>query len=378
MTDRRRSATVIRAAVFVAALGLALGARSATVGGQAAEVFAVLGVAVDVTAENAAQAREQALGEGTASAFRRLLERMTLRAHHGQLPKPGGNQIDTYVNDFSVAAEKTSAVRYLARLDFRFKAVDVRQLLIDYGLPFAETPSKPVLVLPVYQAAGALLLWDEPNPWREAWAQRPRTDSLVALVLPQGDLSDIAAIGAEQAVGGDVQRLSAVSARYNSGDTLVAHAILRMGAGGRPDLEVSTARYGAPIQEQRVVPTFSGEFGENLDDLLKRAAVELTLSIEDNWKQSNLLQFGHSAVVAVTVPIGGLEDWLAVRRRLQGVAVLRNTELVLLSRDEVRINLHYIGELEQLALALEQTDLGLARQGDDWILKLSGGGGNGR
>ncbi len=378
MTDRRRPAAAFRAAVFTAALGLALGARPAAVGGQSAEVFEVLGVAVDVTADNAARAREQALAEGTGLAFRRLLERMTMRAHYGQLPKPGRDEIVTYVNDFSVAEEKTSAVRYLARLDFRFKAAEVRALLIDYGLPFAETPSKPVLVLPVYQVAGALFLWDEPNPWREAWTRRPRTDGLVPVALPLGDLSDIAAIGAEQAVKGDVQRLSAISVRYNTGDTMVAHAILRMGAGGRPNLEVSTSRQGASLNEQSVVQTFSGEFGESLEDLLTRAAIELTQSMEDNWKQSNLLRFGQSAVVAVTVPIGGLEDWLAVRRRLKGVAVLRNTELVLLSRDEVRINLNYFGALEQLALALGQADLGLSRQGADWILKLTGGGGNGR
>ena len=103
---------------------------------------------------------------------------------------------------------------------------------------------------------------------------------------------------------------------------------------------------------------------------MARAAAELSRRVQDNWKNDNLLHFTRKAVVAVTVRIGGLGDWLAVRERLERVAVIRKAELVLLSRDEVRVNLHYIGEPEQLSLALEQADLTLSRDGDDWLLDL--------
>ena len=85
------------------------------------DVFEVRDVAVDVTAETATKARELALIEGRKLAFRRLLERLTLRIEHQGLPDLGAEEIAAYVNDFSVAEEKTSAVRYLARLNFRFK-----------------------------------------------------------------------------------------------------------------------------------------------------------------------------------------------------------------------------------------------------------------
>ena len=83
------------------------------------------------------------------------------------------------------------------------------------------------------------------------------------------------------------------------------------------------------------------------------------------------MQFGQQAVVAVTVRIGRLADWLKVREQLAGVAVISRIDLVLLSRDEVRVNLHYIGDQDQLALALEQADLIITREGDNWILGLS-------
>jgi hypothetical protein len=334
-----------------------------------ADVFAVHGIKVDVTAESTAAARDQALAIGERVAFRELLERLTIRVDHPRLPTFSTNEIAAFISDFEVAEEKTSTVRYLATLNYSFKADNVRSLLIDQQIAFAETTSKPVLVLPVYKAAGSLLLWDDPNPWRKAWTERSSKFSLVPAILPKGDLQDIAMIGPEQTVAGDDQRLSAIAKRYNAGDTIVAQAILKMDR-GRPDLEVFVTRYGSILQEQTVVKSFASNNMENITSLLSRAASELTSHIEDNWKQDNILQFGRQAVVVIKISIGSLKDWLDVRSRLADVAVVRRTDLVILSLDEARVNLHYIGELEQLALALEQADLKITREGDSWTLEL--------
>ena len=342
--------------------------------GQTGGVFEVRGVDVDVTAASTQEARDKARVLGERTAFKTLLQRLTMRANHPRLPDFSTGDIASYVQDFEVASEKASAVRYLATLNYQFKADKIRNLLIDREIPFAETTSKPVLVLPIYQAAGAVLLWDDPNPWRDAWAARAHSFSLVPTILPQGDLADIAAIGPEQAVAGDEQRLAVISARYQTGNTMVAHGIMKMDR-GRPDLEVYVTRYGSEQQEQTVVKNFASGDNETLEQLLSRAAVELTHQIEDNWKRDNLLQFGNRAVIAVTIKIGGLEDWLKVRKQLAEVAVIRRTDVVILSLDEVRVNLNYIGSPGQLSLALEQADLKVHREGDGWVLELVSGGG---
>jgi hypothetical protein len=367
MLDHRRPlAAIVAISILLPPL---LGGRAALA--QVRDVFEVKGVAVDVTADTAAAARVQALADGERIAYGRLLRRLVPIVKQHQLPDLGSGAVAQLVKDFSVAEEKTSAVRYLAKLDIRFKGEEIRRLLIDYAIPFAETPSKPLLVLPVYQEAGALLLFDDPNPWRDAWGKGAAGDGLVPLVLPLGDLADIAAIGAEQAISGDGQRLAAVARRYGAGGTLVAHATLRLDPlSRRPNVEVYLTRYGSALQEQTFVKSYTSKGEESLGDLLARAAADLSRQVQDNWKNDNLLRFTRQAVVAVTVRIDGLGDWLAVRERLGRVAVISKAELVLLSRDEVRVNLHYIGEPEQLSLALEQADLAISRDGDDWILTL--------
>jgi hypothetical protein len=339
---------------------------------SAASVYEVQGVDVDVTAETAAAARQQALAEGEIDAFRRILERITLLEDRHRLPNLKPSEISAFIQDFSVAEEKTSAVRYLATLNYRFKRNGIRDLLIGDNIPFAETPSKTTLILPVYHAAGIIVLWDDPNPWRKAWAERQIEIGLVPTLLPTGDLTDIATIGAEQAVNGDVQRLTAVTYRYKAGDALVTYAVAGLSQKtGKPELRVRMTRHGGALDTQTIDRVFQARTGESHERLLARAATELSWLLEDSWKQDNLLQFDQRSLLTVDIPIKNLRDWLRMKKRLGNVAVVRTVDMVLLSKTAVRINLHYIGAVEQLSLALEQADLTLLGSGEKWVLNFS-------
>lgn len=339
---------------------------------DAARLFEVNGVAVDVTANTANEARNLAQAQGLSGSFRSLLERLTLNAYHDRLPTMGKAKIVELLQDFEVAEEKASSIRYIAKLNYRYRAVAVRDLLDAHGIPFAETQSKPVVVLPVYQAAGALLLWDDPNPWREAWKTRSNElGGLVPTILPAGDLADIRTIGAEQAIEGDTQRLKEVATKYGAGDVVVVHGILRMDSyGGLPELEVYMTRFGFALQEHTVVKSFSANTGEDIKSLLERAAIALTVQIEDNWKQDNLIKFAEPALLPLVVPVSNLSDWIQVRDRLNGVAVVRKSEVTLISRRAVNVNINYIGDAEQLALSLDQADLVLWDEAGNWYMGL--------
>ena len=340
---------------------------------RAINVYEIQGVKVDVTAETAAAARQQALRLGEINAFRRILERITLLEDRHRLPSLKQDEISTFVQDFSVAEEKTSAVRYLATLNYRFKQNDIRDILIGNNIPFAETPSKKTLILPVYHAAGIIVLWDNPNPWRKAWGERRIEVGLVPTLLPAGDLTDIATIGAEQAINGDVQRLTAVTNRYKAGDALVTYAISGLSQKtGKPELRVRMTRHGGALDTQTIDRIFQARKGESHERLLARAATELSWLLEDSWKQDNLLKFDQQSVLAVNVRINSLRTWLGVKKRLRNVAVIRTVDMVLLSKTAVLINLHYIGDVAQLSLALEQADLALLGSGENWVLSFFG------
>lgn len=337
---------------------------------QSSDIFTVANIRVDKTAASATAARKQALAEGEILAFNKLLRRLTLRQDRQRLPKLSGEEISGYVQNFAVANEKNSAVRYLADLTFRFKSDEIRGLLRDSEVEFAETRSKPALMLPVYQVAGAVSLWDDPNPWRTAWSERLKFDGLAPLVFAKGDLTDISMIGAELAVKGDTQRLMAIAKRYRLSSVLVAKGTLVSTSKGVPGLQITVDRYGAGKNSQIVKAEIPSRIGEGIDDLLLRAAEDVAHLIEDQWKTDNLLQFEQIAVLATTLPISGLKDWVEAKKRLGKVAVISRAELVLLSRNEVRLNVHYIGDPTQLTLALAQADMSLLEDEGNWVLRL--------
>ena len=348
---------------------------AATFGGPAtANIFEVRDVAVDVTAKTAAQAREVALADGGAIAFRLLLQRLTLTEDHARLPELASGDVAAYVSDFSISDEKTSAVRYLAKLHFRFKPGEVRNLLRGAALLFAETPSKPILVLPVFQAASGLVLWEDPNPWLEAWNQREPVNGLVRLALPLGDLADINALKVQQAVRGDVAALSKLAERYKAGDAVVAYARVGLdpvGSGARR-IDISMTRFNVQREPETVFLAFGQEDGEEVIDLLVRGADAVANRLEDSWKRENLLVSGEAGIAPVAVPITGLRDWLNVQKRLKNVTVVLDLKTILMSLDEVRVNLHYVGTAAQLKIALGQSDLALVQEDNEWVLYPSG------
>lgn len=333
---------------------------------RALDVFDVSGVRVDVTAENAAVARTQALAEGQRKAFEAMLRRLTVRGDWNRLPHASAQTLESVIRDFSVIEEKTSPVRYIASLAYRFKPGEIRALLINFGLPFAETPSKPVLVLPVFQDGSSFTLWEEPNPWKAAWERRPQSTGLVPTVLPLGDLQDIAAISADQALAGDAARLQALATRYGTGDSLVVLGSLT--AAVPRELQVAISRHGGTTVQPTKVQAFSPAPNESLDDLMVRVANDLMQQIEDDWKRDNVVRLGAASILPAIVPLQNLADWLAVKERLSRVAIVGGLEGIALSRSEARVNLRYSGTPEQLVTALAQVDLRLSRDGDAWLL----------
>lgn len=336
---------------------------------DAADAYA-LTLPVDVTADSAAAARETALAEGQVKAFRALLERMTLAEDWPRLPEVRPEEVQSYIRDLSVDHEKTSQVRYLADLTVRFREEDIRDLLRAHDVPFAETFSKPLLVLPIYESGGRTVIWEEPNPWRDAWRRLPATNGLVPLVHPIGDLQDMTMVHVTQARDKAMEPLGLMAQRYGADDVLVLLAAVGQDpTGQRYQATVTVDRIGSSTwMSKNFSELAESEPGQSEAAFLDQLVAQVAARVEDEWKRDNLLRYDSLNVVAVTLPVTALSDWLEVRRRLNRVAVISEVDVVLLARDEVRLNLHHLGTIDQLALALAQADLTLSLDGDQWRL----------
>src|SRR5690348_12470372 len=215
---------------LASALAVAAGIGLATLGASPAEaqqnVYVAAGIPVDITGD-LATLREQAMLKAQREGLQKVLSTIASAEDIKHITLPGDDEITSWVQDFEIEEEKTSASRYIGRFTFRFMADPIRQFLADQGVAYAETESKAVLVLPVYTTeTGDTELWGPTNPWFAAWASRPQQPGLVPIQTPVGDLPDQNAITATQALAGDQARIQSLSDRYAAGDVIVAEAAL--------------------------------------------------------------------------------------------------------------------------------------------------------
>jgi hypothetical protein len=337
-------------------LALAAPARAAS------PIYTVERVEVDVTGSSAAAAREQAIAQGHRTAFERLLERMVPRERLNRVPAPSIEQLRNFVRDFEVFDERTSDVRYLAELTLRFRPEAVQQFLHDNSVAFAETRSKPVVVLPVYGSDDSATLWGEPNPWRAVWAEQAEQTGLVPLTVPLGDLADINTVGAQQALDGAEAPLAEVAGRYDADDVLVTQArVAGDPEAGTASMQVISTRIGTSRLERTLVDNVQQRQEETLEAMLTRAAAQVARDVEETWKRAHLIRYDQRNTLSAAVPVDGLQRWIAVRGRLNGAAEVAGVAIEMMTRSRIELELTHYGGTEQLQVALAQQDLELER-----------------
>ncbi len=384
MAARALATTMRLLALLVLVAGVSGQARA-----QGDDVFAARGVPVDATAETAAAARIRAVAEGQRRGLRIVFERLALAEDVAKLPRPNDRQIDALVQAFEVDKERTSAVRYLAELTVRFKPDEMRALLQQAGIRFAETASRPVVVLPVVQAPPvqsprpaaanappppAPVLWHEDNAWRRVWADQPGNLGLVPLIVPIGDLADAEAIDAAAALAGDPAKLAAIAQRYRAGEVIVS--VLTRSEDPRSKatvLQVAATRYRIGGNTDPVIPEtrpVTVPATGNVDERMAAFAREQIRTIEDQWKRSHILRFDQEQRLGMVLPLAALEDLVEARKRLAEVSGVRRVEVTAISRKQARLSVVYSGDPEQLRLAAQQKELMLSTGATEWQLRL--------
>lgn len=366
----RRHPPALLASIWVGALCMLAVLMPATAG---AAVLEVQGIQVDITADSAAEARERAILVAQRKAFEQLAAEVT---GGRPAPKLSDGEITALVHDFSISNEKSSTVRYIGTFDVRFDSARVRDVVGTFAAPTTVAAPRPVVIVPVLQSSAGQTLWDEPNPWRTAWSRRASSTHVVPTLVPPGDLEDVALVGTEDAAAGDTERLLALARNYGADAALVTLAVMHDDAepsAATPSLTVTSVRHGPEGPAAPLVATFEVQPGETLEGLLDRAAAVVHADLQVRGRQETVAPAAGPAVLDVAVPITGLNDWIFVRGLLQNQRLVTEADLVRLSREEARLTLHYVGELSELAEALQQDGLDLVREGERWTLLPANG-----
>lgn len=329
----------------------------------AQNVYVASGVPVDVTGD-AATLRDQAVLVAQREALKKILAEIAPADQVAALTLPSDDEIGGWVSDVEIEEEKIAATRYIGRYTIRFAAAPIQEFLGLQGVAFAETRAKQALLIPVFtDETGNTGLWGPTNQWLAAWSVRPAGNALVPIIVPRGDLDDQNTLSATEALGGNEPKLEFMGERYQAGDVIVAEAQMSPTTpDGKRNLTLNVTRYGIEGTE-RFQDTLTGDAADP-DGLMVQGVATVQAMLEGAWKNANLVDPNKRALVSVHVPLAGIEQWVAIKRRLGQVSLIKSVNLKELAKSGAELEISYAGDEAQFIRALSQADLMLVPSGE--------------
>lgn len=337
-------------------------------------LFAVHGVAVDVTAANATEARRLALADAQARAWVKLTEKLVSEESAERLPPASPPLLERLVRAVDVRDERSSARRYLANIDVTFWAEGVRELFAQSDVSYTESGAGPYLLVPVLVDGGAHYLFGE-HEWRKALEDADIKNRLISYRFPDESVHSrrwLSPSALADATPGDLEPVARV---FSVAKIVVAKAVRKFDfASGLQALDYEVV-IGPLLDEDdaedRAVRSgrLVASADENPHELLVKAANMVLREADNNWKERTLVEGSDLNSMSVLVPVRGLSDWMAVRNRLATVSIVRNIRMKEINIPLSRLIIDFIGTDAQLQLALAQARLALSQGADSMVLR---------
>jgi hypothetical protein len=336
---------------------------AAPVMAQSSELYIVRGVPVDATSTSATEAQKIAIAGGRAAAFQRLFRRLTKKSDWQREPKLDAAKLDALVQSFSVANERRSSTRYLADITYTFSPNQVRQTMSASGVAFSEARAKPYIVLPILAGETGQVLFGGDNPWAGAWEEAGLGGELAPILVPQGDVEDLA-ITPAVASAGDWAVLGPYAQKYEAGKIIVATAT--PSAAG---LDVAV-KIISDIGQSSDAVTVAGQPGEELNVLFGRAIAEINARLQEEWKSKTAVMAGAGNELSANILFSSLSEWAGIRARIQGTSLVNTVSITSMTTTGAVISIRHQGSTEQLSAAMAENGLSLTRSGAGWTISM--------
>lgn len=316
-------------------------------------------VTVDVTADNASAARELAMRRANRQAVSAIAANFTTREGVTVLNKLTDDQLLNFIRETTVLEEKTSNVRYLAKLRITANDKILRQYLQEKNVPLVVASSAEVMVIPVFREGPDMpaLLWETESPWRAAWQQNPPTVGSVRFFMPTEDAAPFLT-SAEQALGLDAELFGRLSSLNGGGDVYVAEAYYN----GDDALAVSIIN---PRNGKRQIFSVGGP---RTSELFNQAARETGMRIADELKGRTVVTSTEPETITVLYKFKTLSSWLKTEEKIAAVTAVEDIRINAIGNGRIQFQISYVGDLDTLAGALRSARLLLSETGGYFTL----------
>lgn len=345
--------------------GFGLGAETPVETG----IFAVQGVAADVTGKDATAAKNQALMDVQVKAFFILVERLGSPEIAKSLSAMKLKDIAPYLRSLSIEQESTAPGRYIGKFTVRFQPDKMQQLLSSQGVVVPSGQAPAIVVIPVWKAPDGPLLWED-NLWRQAWLDLGAEQAVVPLIVPLGDLEDTETLTAADALAGDPLRLESIRQRYHAAGILVAEAGPAKNNGIHAAVIGTTGQGEVKFEKTYTSDTASAEASAAM------AVKHIQAKLIEQYKQGEMTAgqspdrgSGPSRSLPVAVPFESPSQWNAIRSRILATANVTGVDVSSLDTSGAVIRLSFTDTIQALEANMQNSGLILTQTAGTWVIQ---------
>jgi hypothetical protein len=309
----------------------------------AESLYTISGVHVDATAASATEARDIAITQGRPVAWTRLFRRLAPQKDWPKQPQLDNDTLIRMVRGIGIANERRSSTRYVADITYEFNAADVRRILQQLGVSYADFAAKPMLVVPVM--AQSARPFDAAGPWVRAW-NSTELSGVVPFVLPSGAPNEMDVLGRSDLPQVKWEVLAPLAAHYGAAEVLVAEAA------SVPDAVTVTL--------VRVTPAGLSSSTLAPQPNLAAAAQAAAENVREAFKSRAATNYALRNKVTVLVSYSSQSEWNSIRSRLTAAQNVVEVNVVALTITSAQLEVSYAGPLAQLQEALAAQGLNLS------------------
>src|SRR5471032_1159050 len=318
-------------------------------------LYTVSGIHVDAAAASSTEAMNAAIAQGRGKAFQTVFRRLTRQADWARQPALDAAALLRISRGYNIANERRSTTRYVADVTYMFNPDAVSRTLRAAQIAYSQAPVRRILVIPM-----------SPNvshgPWAAALQAPAFRDSLVPLTVSGAeDDTSLAALNFDTATWNDV---SAVAIKNHVSEVGLVQALYANGK-----MTVNIRRLGAG--EQPAKTSVDVPMLQTVGTTYPAAAQAAVRAMEDLWKTRSAIDFSQRGKLTADVRIASLEQWGEIQTALSGVGNVTGVTVTAMDMNYARINLGYMGGVEQLREAVGAAGLTLTNRGGQWMLAKS-------
>lgn len=323
------------------------------------EEYVIRNIQVDVTGSSALEARTKAMVEAQRQAYHALLEKV--------LPEPDASllnltdeQVESLVQSIEIQGEKISDVRYLGTLTIHFIPKAVQEWLTQQDKKvIASSLNKTTIIVPVLVRHEKTLLWEENNPWWQAWNQKTDLDS-ETLVIPMGDLQDLKSLSAKEALEGNQDAIRKMLNRYHANRMMIS--IFYEDLPSR--LEVRHYTSGGLIDHSPLVEFDMNEHAPaSLLPLAIAKVVEASKAVLETSAQPESKQ------LHFTITFNNYPEWIHLQQQLESIQGIQKITIHHLSLKEAQVSLTCSGTETFIENQLKAKGLVIDQKSHDFTSK---------